>query len=54
MKTAASMLATWYGVDPRDRKAVARVIAVLVALIATHSVLAAMLVFSVVDWLLES
>jgi len=47
------LIETWYRSSPRDRKAVARVVAVVVALAATHSILGAMLLFTVVDWLLE-
>jgi putative copper export protein len=46
-------LGLWYERDPRDRKLFARLVAVVVALTCTHSVLAAMILFSVLDWLVE-
>ena len=46
-------ISAWYKRSPRDRKLFARAIAVVVALGATHSVLAAMILFRVLDWLVE-
>ena len=43
----------WYGFSPRDRQLLARLVAVVIALGATHSVVGAMLAFAVIDWLLE-
>ena len=46
-------LGLWYRRDPRDRKLFARLVAVVLALTTTRSVLGAMTVFALVDWLLE-